>query len=185
MQLMRALIRRKFSDALQNDKARAEYALSMFQKLYATERTIKDEQLSSEAILQLRQQQAVPILKQLKEWMTEEYAKVLPKSPIGQAIGYSLPRWEKLSVYTSDPILNIDNNPVENAIRPVAIGRKNYLFAGSHEAAQRSAMVYSMFATCRLYNINPFQWLKDVLEQMHLYTTNNIKELLPQYWKKA
>ncbi len=176
--------RRKFSDALENDKARAEYVLSMFQKLYAIERTIKDEKLDAEAILQLRQQQTVPVLKQLKEWMTEEYAKVLPKSPIGQAIGYSLSRWNKLSIYASDPILNIDNNPVENAIRPVAIGRKNYLFAGSHEAAGRAAMVYSMFATCRLHNINPYDWLKDVLERMHLYTTANIKELLPQYWSK-
>ena len=176
--------RRKFSDALENDKARAEYALSMFQKLYAIERTIKDEKLSAEAILQLRQQQAVPVLKQLKEWLTEEYTKALPKSPIGQAIAYSLSRWNKLCLYARDPILNIDNNPVENAIRPVAIGRKNYLFAGSHEAAGRAAMVYSMFATCRLHNINPYNWLKDVLEQMHLYTTSNIAKLLPQNWKK-
>ena len=176
--------RRKFSEALENDKARAEYALSMFQKLYAIERRAKDEELSAEAILQLRQQQAVPILKQLKEWMTEEYTKVLPKSPIGQAMAYSLPRWEKLSTYAKYPLLNIDNNPVENVIRPVAIGRKNYLFAGSHDAAQRAAMVYSLFATCRLHNINPYNWLKDVLERMHLYSTSNISNLLPQNWKK-
>ena len=80
-----------------------------------------------EAILQLRQQEAVPILKQLKEWMIEEYVKVLPKSPIGKAIAYSLPRWNKLSTHAGDPVLNIDNKPVENTIRPVAIGRKNYL----------------------------------------------------------
>ena len=176
--------RRKFNDAVQNDKSRAEYALGMFQKLYAIERTIKDEELSSEAILQLRQQEAVPVLKQLKEWMTEEYAKVLPKSPIGQAMAYSLPRWNKLSTYANDPLLNIDNNPVENAIRPVAIGRKNYLFAGSHDAAQRAAMVYSLFATCRLHNINPYDWLKEVLERMHLYSTRNIDSVLPQNSKK-
>lgn len=176
--------RRKFSDALENNKARAEYALSMFQKLYAIERRIKEEGIDADAILQLRQQEAVPILKNLKDWMTEEYPNVTPKSPIGQAMAYSLPRWDKLSVYANNPILNIDNNPVENAIRPVALGRKNYLFAGSHEAAQRAAMVYSMFATCRLHNINPFGWLKDVLERMHLYSTSNIAELLPQNWKK-
>jgi transposase len=176
--------RRKFSDALQNDKARAEYALSMLQKLYAIERSIKQGELTPEATLQLRQQEAVPLLKTLEEWMRAEYPKVLPKSPIGQAIAYCLPRWEKLSIYATNGNLNIDNNPVENAIRPVAIGRKNYLFAGSHEAAGRAAMVYSMFATCRLHNINPFNWLKDVLERMHLYTTANIKELLPQYWSK-
>ncbi len=73
---------------------------------------------------------------------------------------------------------------MENAIRPVAIGRKNYVFAGSHEAAQRAAMVYFLLATCRLHQINPYEWLKDVLERMHFYTTANIHELLPQCWKK-
>lgn len=176
--------RRKFFDALQNDKARAEHALSLFGQLYATERKIKDKALSDDALLELRQKEAVPVLKTLKEWMTEEYPKVLPKSPIGQAIAYCLPRWEKLSIYTTNAILNIDNNPVENVIRPVAIGRKNYLFAGSHEAAQRAAMIYSLFATCRLNNINPYEWLKNVLERIHLYTTSNMAELLPQNWKK-
>lgn len=175
--------RRKFSDALQNDKARAEHALAMLQQLYAIERRIKEEVLSAEAIVKLRQGEAVPILKMLKEWMIAEYVKVLPQSPIGKAMNYSLSRWEKLSIYTTDAILQIDNNPVENAIRPVAIGRKNYLFAGSHDAARRAAMVYSLFATCRLHQINPYHWLKDVLERMHLFTTNNIVELLPQHWK--
>jgi transposase len=175
--------RRKFSDAMQSDEARATYALKMFQQLYDIERRIKDEALTADMVLQLRQQEAVPILEALKEWMTAEYAKVLPRSPIGQAMAYCLPRWQKLSIYTTHASLNIDNNPVENAIRPVAIGRKNYLFAGSHEAAQRAAMIYSLFATCRLHGINPYDWLKDVLERMHLYTTSNIAELLPQNWK--
>ena len=175
--------RRKFSDALQNDKERAEHALDLLQQLYAIERRIKQEASSAEAIVKLRQEEAVPLLKTLQAWMVAEYPKVLPRSPIGQAIGYCLPRWEKLSIYTTNAILQIDNNPVENAIRPVAIGRKNYLFAGSHEAAQRAAMVYSLFATCRLHHINPYHWLKDVLERMHLFTTNNVAELLPQNWK--
>jgi transposase len=175
--------RRKFCDALQNERQRAEYALTLFQQLYAIERKIRQEGLQGEAIVRLRQQQAMPVLKAWKEWMINEYPKVLPQSPIGKAMGYSLSRWEKLCIYTTDARLQIDNNPVENAIRPVAIGRKNYLFAGSHDAAQRAAMVYSLFATCRLHQINPYDWLKDVLERMHLYTTNNIAELLPQHWK--
>jgi transposase len=176
--------RRKFSDALHSDKDRAAHALHMFQQLYAIERRIKVEDFSGQDALHLRQQEAVPVLHAWKEWMTGEYPKVLPKSPIGQAIGYCLPRWDKLSIYTTNALLHIDNNPVENAIRPVAVGRKNYLFAGSHQAAQRAAMVYSLFAICRLHNINPYHWLKDVLERMHLYTTNNIAELLPHNWKK-
>jgi len=176
--------RRYFIKAVQNDKVRSEYALNLFQQLYAIERRIKEEVLTDEALLQLRQQQAVPILKTLQEWMTAQYPQVLSSSPIGAAIAYCLPRWKKLSIYTTDAILQIDNNPVENVIRPVAIGRKNYLFAGSHEAAQRAAMVYSLFATCRLHNINPYHWLKDILQRMHLYSTANIAELLPQNWKK-
>jgi transposase len=177
--------RRKFSDALQSDRVSAEYALTLFQQLYTIERTIKDNALTDQDVVQLRQEQAVPILKTLKEWMTAEYPKVRPKSPIGQAIGYCLPRWEKLSIYTTHGSLKIDNNTIENALRPVTIGRKNYLFAGSHEAAQRAAMIYSLFATCKFHNINPYNWLKDVLERMHLYTTGNIAELLPQNWRKA
>jgi transposase len=155
-----------------------------FQQLYAIERTIRENDLAAEDALQLRKEQAVPILKALKEWMTTMYPQVRPASPMGKAIAYCLPRWEKLSIYTTDACLSIDNNVIENAIRPVALGRKNYLFAGSHDAAQRAAMIYSLFATCRLHGINPYNWLKDVLERMHLYTTSNIAELLPQNWKK-
>ena len=174
--------RRKFVDAQQNDPARAQHALRLFQKLYDVERIIKEKELSGDVLLQMRQSNAVAVLKTLEQWMTEEYPKVLPGSVIGKAIAYCLPRWEKLSLYTTDAILKIDNNPVENVIRPVAIGRKNYLFAGSHEAAQRSAMIYSLLATCRLHNINPYEWLKDIFERMHLYNTANIHELLPQNW---
>ena len=177
--------RRKFHEALQNDPPRAEYALSLFQQLYAIERGIKEQELTGDAVVQLRQYEAIPILQTLKTWMIEEYPKlVVKKSPIAQAMGYFLPRWEKLCIYTKDARLNIDNNLVENAIRPIAVGRKNYLFAGSHEAAQRAAMIYSLLATCKLHNINPYYWLRDVLENMHLYTTQNIEGLLPQNWKK-
>jgi transposase len=177
--------RRKFHEALQNDQPRAEYALALFQQLYAIERTIKDKALPGDAIVQLRQQEALPVLQTLKDWMTKEYPKlVVKKSAIAQAMAYFLPRWEKLCIYTKDARLNIDNNPVENAIRPVAVGRKNYLFAGSHEAAQRAAMIYSLLATCKLHDINPYYWLRDVLENMHRYKAENIEELLPQNWRK-
>jgi transposase len=176
--------RRKFIDSLANDKDRSEYALVMFGQLYAMERKIKDEGLTNEEALKLRQEEAVPVLKALKEWMLVEYPKVLSTSPIGNGMAYFLKRWDKLIVYTTDASLKIDNNSVENAVRPLTIGRKNYLFAGSHEAAQRAAMIYSLFATCRYHNINPYDWLKDILERMHLYTTSNMAELLPQNWKK-
>jgi transposase len=177
--------RRKFVDALQNDKDRCEHALTLFQELYAIERKAKQEDLSAGAILALRQEKSMPVLKELKEWMIAEYPKVLPSGAIGNAIAYSLKRWEKLCVYATDGRLCIDNNPVENAVRPVAIGRKNYLFAGSHEAAQRAAMIYSLLATCRLHNINPYTWLKDVLIRMPDYDVKSLADLLPQNWKKT
>ncbi|MEO7767933.1 MAG: IS66 family transposase [Ferruginibacter sp.] len=175
--------RRYFIEAMDNDGPRADHALKMFQQLYAIEARIK-EALQGGDKLRLRINEAVPILKAMKQWLTEQYIQVRPSSPIGKAIAYTLPRMDKLTVYTTDARLNIDNNPVENAIRPVAIGRKNYLFAGSHEAAQRAAMMYSFFNTCRLHKINPYEWLKYVLENMHLHTSSNLHELLPQNWVK-
>ena len=85
--------------------------------------------------------------------------------------------------YTTNGKLNIDNNPVENAIRPVAIGRKNYLFAGSHEAAQRSAMLYSLLGTCKLHGINPTEWMNNVLTRIATHPINQIHLLLPHNWK--
>jgi len=174
--------RRMFYEAKDNDKAVAEYALEQIGLLYAIERKAKEQQLDPDQILQLRQTEAVPILESLGKWMKESYLKVLPKSTIGKALGYSITRWTELMRYATDGKLNIDNNPVENSIRPVAIGRKNYLFAGSHEAAKRSAMLYSLMGTCKLHEINPFIWLRDVLQRIATHPINKIEDLLPHNW---
>ena len=174
--------RRKFYEAQDNDAVRSAYAMEQIQLLYAIERKAKEEQLLPQQVLELRQREALPILEALGQWMKEQYVQVLPKSTIGKALAYSIQRWPELMVYTTDGKLNIDNNPVENSIRPVALGRKNYLFAGSHEAAQRSAMLYSLMGTCKLHDINPFTWLKDVLERIASYPVNKVAELLPQNW---
>jgi transposase len=171
--------RRKFIEAEPNDTVRSRYALEQIQQLYAIERKAADEQLNEIDVLNLRQQEAIPILEALGKWMQQTYVEVLPKSAIGKALAYSIERWKQLTIYTTDGKLNIDNNPVERAIRPVAIGRKNYLFAGSHEAAQRSAMLYSLMGTCKLHNINPFNWMKDTLDKIAQYPINRIGDLLP------
>jgi transposase len=181
--LCMAHARRYFVDALNNNRLLADHALKMFQQLYDIEARIKHAGLTGDAVIKLRQQEAVPILKAMKQWMTEEYPKLAPSSTIAKAIAYSLPRWEKLCVYTTDARLGIDNNPVENAIRPIAIGRKNYLFAGSHEAAKRSAMLYSLMGTCKLHDINPFIWLRDVLQRINNHPINKIADLLPHNWE--
>ncbi len=175
--------RRMFYEALGNDKARAEYALEQIGLLYAIERKAKEQSYTSEQLLQSRQTEALPILQSLDKWMKDEYVKVLPKSPIGKALGYSIERWEQLMIYVTEAKLNIDNNAVENSIRPVAIGRKNYLFAGSHEAAQRSAVLYSLLGTCKLHDVNPFVWLKDVLQRISTHHINKIADLLPHNWQ--
>jgi transposase len=176
--------RRKFTDALNNNPELADYALTRIRKLYEIEDRIQHQGLSEDVILQLRQKEAVPILKDLKDWMTDQYVKVLPKSPIGMAIAYCLPRWDRLSIYTSNAMLRIDNNLVENAIRPVALGRKNYLFAGSHESAQRAAMIYSLFATCKLHKVNPFEWLKNYFETLAQNKKPDLETLLPHKWSR-
>ncbi len=115
--------------------------------------------------------------------MRKEYEAVLPKSGIGKAIFYTLSLWDRLKNYLLDGKLEIDNNWIENKIRPLAIGRKNYLFAGSHESAQRAAMIYSFFAMCRLEEINPEEWLTDVLSRIQTHHISKIHELLPKNWK--
>ena len=175
--------RRMFYEARDNDKATAEYALEQIGLLYNIESKAKQQCLTPQQLLELRQQDAVPVLEALGKWMKEGYIKALPKSVIGRALGYSIQRWPELMLYTTDGKLNIDNNPVENSIRPVAIGRKNYLFAGSHEAARRNAMLYSLMGTCKLHGVNPFIWLRDVLQRIGGHPINKIAELLPHNWE--
>jgi transposase len=172
--------RRKFDEAKGNDLTRASYVLSQLQKLYALEQQARDQQSTPEEILQLRKENAIPVLEDLKAWMPENYKQVLPQSSIGQALHYSLQRWDKLCLYASNATLQIDNNLVENTIRPVAIGRKNYLFAGSHNGARRAAMLYSFLGTCKINGINPFEWLRHVLNVIPEHPVNRLQELLPQ-----
>ncbi|RXK85270.1 IS66 family transposase [Filimonas effusa] len=174
--------RRKFYDALKNDEARATYALEQIQLLYNLERNAREASLEADEVLSLRQREAVPVLTALHEWMKLAYMEVTSKSAIGKALAYGIKLWNGLTAYTTDGKLNIDNNKVENAIRPVALGRKNYLFAGSHEAAQRSAMLYSLLGTCKLNDINSFAWMKDVLERIAMHPINQISQLLPHNW---
>ncbi|MCU0431377.1 MAG: IS66 family transposase [Cytophagaceae bacterium] len=170
--------RRYFKEAEDNDKVRAEYVLTEIQKLYSIERGIKE--LSVEEKYRVRQEQSLPVLKALGHWMIEQYPQVTPKSAIGKALEYSIKRWKELSRYVNNGHLQIDNNQVENDIRPIALGRKNYLFAGSHESAQRIAMIYSLLGTCKAYGINPHEWLTKVFEEIPNRKVNNLEDLLPQ-----
>jgi transposase len=155
--------RRGFEKALPYDKKRAEYAMDMFQKLYAIEQKAREDNLSPQDRHTLR-------LDQSSE----------PKSPLGKATAYCIPRWDSLLAYLEDGNLEIDNNLAENAIRPIPLGRKNYLFAGSHRGAERAAMMYSFFGTCKKLDVNPYQWLRKVLEVIPTHKVNRLTDLLPQ-----
>jgi transposase len=170
--------RRYFKEAEDNDKARSTHALHAIQKLYELERQIKE--LTLDERLKIRQEKAMPILEEIRQWMIEQYKTVTPKSPLGKALEYSMKRWKELSAYTSDGRLEIDNNKIENEIRPIALGRKNYLFAGSHESAQRIAMIYSLLATCKANEIDPLKWITKVLEEIPNRMVNNLEDLLPR-----
>lgn len=172
--------RREFERALDNDRERAETALNYIQGLYAVERQARQENLTSAQRKELRLEHSLPTVNQMGKWISGELKNVLPKSPIGKAMAYSLARWDGLSGYLYDGLLEIDNNLVENAIRPVALGRKNYLFAGSHNGARRAAMIYSLLGTCKMHGVNPRQWLTHVLENILSTKYNEIRSLYPQ-----
>lgn len=171
--------RRYFFDAQDNDKQRAVWMLDKLQELYEIEKIARQQELTHQQRLELRQGKSVPVLNQIKIWLTENQLQVTPKSPMGKAIGYMQQRWSKLIVFANEGMLEIDNNLVENAIRPVALGRKNYLFAGSHEAARRAGIVYSFIACCKKNNIDPYSWLMETLQKISDTKTSDLYKLLP------
>ncbi len=124
-------------------------------------------------------------MEEMEKWLLEEYPKLLPKSSIGKAFHYLMSRYKELSQFLQEGRLEVDNNLVENAIRPVAIGRKNFLFAGSHNGAKRAALVYSLVISCKLQGINPYEYLQDILERLPNHPINQLDQLLPSKWKSA
>lgn len=179
--------RREFDGALSNDRDRAEIALAFIQTLYKVEATAREEQFTPAGRKELRLSKSLPTLNAFVKWMTDELksGKVLPKSAIGKAMAYSLNRWDELMAYLYDGTLEIDNNLIENAIRPLALGRKNYLFAGSHDAAKRAASIYSFFAMCKKEEINPFEWLKYVFENIGDTKITQLHTLYPKHFRQS
>jgi transposase len=175
--------RRNFEHALSNDAARAEKVLIWIQQIYAVEREAREKQLDTINRLLLRQEKSRPVMEEMGKWLLEEYPKLLSKSKIGQACHYLMSRYTELSQFLQEGRLEVDNNLIENSIRPVALGRKNYLFAGSHNGAKRAALVYSLVISCKLQGINPYEYLQDLLERLPNQPINRLEELLPLQWK--
>ena len=172
-----AHVRRKFYEAQANDKQRSEYALAKIQKIYALEKIAKE--LDHDQRKQYRNDQVRPILNDMKSFAEKASLEVTPKSQIGKAVGYLLSQMHKMESILDHGNVEMDNNLIENKIRPLALGRKNYMFAGSHDGANRLAMMYSFMATCKANGINPYEWLKETLEQIADSKLSNLNKMLP------
>ena len=179
--------RRKFHELHVTGKSQiAEHALQLIQQLYAIEAELKETaNCTAEYRLQRRQQESQPIMQQLHEWLTAHQMKVPPSSATAKAINYSLKRWTVLSRYLDDGHLPIDNNWLENQMHPWALGRKNWLFAGSLRSGQRAANIMTLIQSAKLNGLNPYAYLSDVLKRLPTQKMSQIEELLPHKWKPA
>jgi Transposase and inactivated derivatives len=175
--------RRKFEAALAENKELAGKALDYIGLLYQIEANLKEKKLGYEEMATQRKRLAYPILLDFEQWMLDTAEETLPKSLMGKAISYTFSIYPRLVRYVSDGRYCIDNNPVENVIRPLALGRKNYLFCDSHDTARNTILFYSFFGSCKLAGINPYEWLTDVLERIKDCKVSDIEKFLPRYWK--
>jgi hypothetical protein len=174
--------RRKFHDVYVADRSpRAVEALRRIGLLYAIEREIRGQPPLMRA--QARRQRAAPIVADLHTWFVQEQQLLSAKSPLAGAIQYALTRWTALTRYLNDGRLEIDNNAAERAIRALVLGRRNYLFAGSDAGGDTAATLYSLIGTCRLNGIDPYRYLRHVLERIATHPINRIDEFLP--WRVA
>ena len=177
-----AHVRRKFIEAAKAHPKETDVILKMFSRLYKNESTWKN--LAPDDLLLKRQSDSVPILATLKKYLDDLVTKTLPKAPLATALSYTLSQWQAIEAIFEDPRFHLDNNMIERQIRPIALGRKNYLFAGSHEGAKRAAIIYSMFGTAKLHNVNPAAWLKHLLQNLRSNKKQTLIEMLPQNWIK-
>ena len=158
--------RRRFVEAEKDVPENVGHVIAVMRRLYAVERQAKEHDFDAEARRELRQRESKPLLEAVKPWLFELQHAVLPKSPMGKAVGYMVRQWDALTRFCDDGRIEIDNNRVERQMRCVAVGRKNWLFAGSAAGGQRAAVAYSLICTCGLLGIEPWAYLKDVLQRI-------------------
>jgi transposase len=177
--------RRKFLEAKKSEPQISATMLVKIRQLYAIEARAKDQSLAAAEVAALRQRDAVPLLADLEKYLRALALDALPESAIGKATAYALKRWPALCRYCDDGRLAIDNNSAERAMRLVAVGRKNYLFAGAVSGGHRAAVFYSLIETCKRHGINPHEYLTDVLERVSTHPQRQIADLTPRGWLAA
>jgi len=175
--------RRYFHKALESDQTRMGPALLLIAQLYRVEDRARP--MTPEDRVSLRQLESRPILDKLHEYLLEIQAEVLPKSPEGRAVRYTLKNWTALTRFCEDGDLEIDNNATERAIRGIAIGRNNWVFFGSDHGGHTAAVLRSFVASCQRVNVDPFAWFKDVLSRIAAHPITRLAELLPHNWASA
>jgi transposase len=172
--------RRKFFDARKSNKRTSDAALRHIRLLYKVE--AKCETLSPAEKLRMRKRFSTRILSIFKRWLDSNVIAALPKSPLGKAITYALNNWNALCTFTEDAELTPDNNKAENALRGVAVGRKNWMFVGSADGGRRAAVITSLIASCKFHNVNPIEYFTDVLNQLCANADVDIDSLVPDRW---
>ena len=179
-----AHVRRKFDEALTDDRERASHALNTIRPWFTRETEAKEKGFSLEQRFAARLEHTVPEMNAFEQWLKAQVLTLLPQSKFGKAVLYALDQWKQFMPFMTDPRVELSNNFVENAIRPVAIGRKNYMFKGSHDAAQRGAITYSLAATAKLHGIDPFVYFYELLVKLPGESARNIEQYMPQVWKQ-
>lgn len=179
-----AHVRRGFHEALAETKL-AAWFVGQIGQLYAVEKKLREQKAGPALRQTMRAWQSQPVLTRLHRAMELIRRKTLPQGLLGQAIDYSLKRWEALTRFIDDGVLEIDNNLIENAIRPSAIGKKNFLFIGHPEAGERSAVIYTLLGSCRRHDVNPFDYLKDLFTRLPIAKITQIEKFTPAAWASA
>jgi len=179
--------RRKFHEALQTGQALAGGPLKAIAGLYTIEKDLRQSRAGPEERAAVRQRHGAPILDLLRRDLVQlrGHPSVLPKSPLGRAIDYTLGLWPKLEVFLRHGEVEIDNNPIENAIRPTAVGKKNWLFVGGEDTGERSAIIYTIVVSAKRHGHEPYAYLKDLLERLPGMKAGEIDILLPLNWQPA
>ncbi len=182
-----AHVRRKFHEAYEQKEApvRAVWILGQIGHLYRIERRLRESRAGPALREAVRQSESRPILNRLHNLLSRVQSDHRPQSLMGKAIRYALGQWDLLEVYLADGRIEIDNNLVENAIRPTAVGRKNWLFIGAEDAGWRSAVIYSIIQSCKAHHVEPYAYLKDVLTRLPSMTNHQIPDITPKAWAKT
>jgi transposase len=178
-----AHVRRKFVEAQKNNPAKASEALAYIRTLYAVEKEIVEKKLTSDSVVSLRQTRAGPVLKKFGEWLEVEQRTMQPKSSFGEAVSYARNQWPTLGRYLVDSRFAIDNNVAERALRPLAVGRRNWLFVGGDGGLAGAAVLMSLCVSAKRHELNPWVYLTDVLTQLATKPAD-VTNLLPDVWAK-